>query len=186
MYVVKKVDDEYGQYKTHIDMEGQFFDEKFMEQAELSWLKKPENVRDEIFLEEDHLYTYVCALSSSEEATAYANYIFSKFHELGYYFGGQKTVLDVTMDLFKVYVVKPFLTLEEYKDKAGQYVLYYSKKGLTWMDAYDKMNIIEAKKLIINIIQLESDYQLALTLDTDIPPVLVDSEKPPYDRARTN
>ena len=177
---VKKVIDQYNQASTEIHLSGNFFDEEFMDGAELSWLSKPETATEEFFLREDCLYAYSCKIESEDVFVAYANYVYGEFHARRYYFGGRKTNVDIPLNLFKVYAVTPFLTLGEYKNSHGNYVVYYGNQGLEWSSRVEKMRIVDAKKLTFSLTEMENGIQLTITLDTDLPPVFVDSDKPPY------
>lgn len=173
-YFFQTAEREYEQNKTEFLLKGQFFEEIFMEKAELSWLGKPANAKNEHFLNNDYEYIYQCDFLSQAEFRTFLETVYDGFSVQEYAFGSQAWEIGSSLDTVKSLGVKPFLTLEEYKDEECElYTFYYSAQGTEWSELKRKMRMIEAKKLTISVAETGNYYQMTVTLFTKVAPVYI-------------
>lgn len=118
-------------YRTEILLDGHFFDEAFMEKAELSWLNKPNGATNESRFEEEYRYGYACVLADSTAFDDYVADVMKGFDRYGYVWGGNASKsMGTNAHNWKThYSITPFLKQEDYKAE-NEYELYYSAQGV--------------------------------------------------------
>lgn len=181
VFTLQAYERNYEKCKTEFLIEGQFFDEKFMKKAELSWLEKPDG-KDEILSSKDYEYTYQGNVLDKTLFDAFLTNLYENFNALDYELGGQEIEFSggFLSPLMSI-VVKKFLSLEEHKlEGRNEYVFYYSAQGTEWDEKMKCMRIIEAKKLVVSGVELENMCQIEIKLFTQVAPVYVEYDLPPF------